>query len=179
MYNQQEHWAVFPEDPRYSASDLGRIKNNETGKILVPFVSQAKTNPYYRVHLSNSVIVGVHYIVLASFVPKPEADSVCDHINRNSLDNRLENLRWVSFRANVLNSERCTIYSFKDGEYLGEYKGWKSVADAVGLTYEYVKKRSNGRKHYTSNTINGVRYMSEKKYRKLTGYKRFIIPISE
>lgn len=171
MYNQQEHWAVFPEDPKFSASDLGRIKNNETGKIIKAHIRRAKTNPYYRVHLSNGKIVSVHYIVLASFVPKPEEGAICDHINRNSLDNRLENLRWVSFNANVLNSERCTVYGFKDGEYVGEYKGWKCVAGVVGMDYEYVK--------HCPKPINGVRYMSEKKYRKLTGYKRFIIPISE
>ena len=171
MSNPQEHWAVFPEDPKFSASDLGRIKNNETGKIIKAHIRRAKTNLYYRVHLSNGKIVSVHYIVLASFVPKPEEGAICDHINRNSLDNRLENLRWVSFNANVLNSERCTIYSFKDGEYVGEYKGWKCVAGVVGMDYEYVK--------HCPKPINGVRYMSEKKYRKLTGYKRFIIPISD
>lgn len=35
--------------------------------------------------------------------PKPKANLVCDHINRDRLDNRLSNLRWVERWVNVAN----------------------------------------------------------------------------
>lgn len=115
-------------------------------------------------------------MVLASFVPKPDGDFVCDHINRNSLDNRLENLRWVSTRSNTLNSSYRTIYVFLGGQFLKSFAGWQEAADFVGVNADYLRKRCNGNDtRYSSKTINGYLITTEKRYRAKSGYKHFII----
>ena len=165
-----EDWSVFPEDTNYSASNLGRIKNNKTGKILSGHITYSKTTPYIYIKCHPSgKSVGAHYMVLASFIPKPKGVWVCDHINHNTLDNRLENLRWLSVRDNIMNSDYRTIYGFYNGEYVRNFKGWKEVGEFTGLN----PKTASGRAR--TKIINGWRFMTIKAFRKKSGYNRFVI----
>lgn len=53
-----------------------------------------------------SYYVGVHYLVLMSFVgPKPEGYTVC-HIDNDKMNNKLENLRYDSLRENSIDMYR-------------------------------------------------------------------------
>ena len=170
MENNQEVWAVFPEFPTYSASNLGRVRNDITGRILSNHLTYGKKLPYYRIRLSdhrNVRTLGVHYMVLASFVPRPDGDWVCDHINHNSLDN----LRWVSIRDNTMNSDARCFLCFKDGEYLATFTGWVEAGAFLKVDPEYLRncmRTKNG-------NYNGYVVMSIKKYRRLSGYHHFII----
>jgi hypothetical protein len=42
-------------------------------------------------------------MVALAFIPNPDNKSDVDHINRNKLDNRMENLRWVNRSENQIN----------------------------------------------------------------------------
>ena len=139
----QETWKTFPEDPRYEVSDQGRVKDTKTGKITVGTISQGKANKYLRFTPKNlNRHIGVHYMVLRTFTEKPEGKYQPDHINHNTFDNRLSNLRWLTNRENTLNSSRCIIYSFtSEGKYETSYNGWKEAGKSVGVSGEYLRKR--------------------------------------
>ena len=92
----EEEWKVYKETYSngsghriYEVSNLGNIKVN--GKLMKP----EEHRGYYRV-----ATVSIHRAVAELFVPNPDNKPQVDHINTNPLDNRAENLRWVTQKEN-------------------------------------------------------------------------------
>jgi hypothetical protein len=97
----------------YSVSDMGRVRGPR--KLLRP---GADGGGYLAVNLCKDgcqVLMKVHRIVAAAFIPNPDGKREVDHINRNRQDNRFENLQWATKRENMLNTNR------HNGERYGIY----------------------------------------------------------
>ncbi len=102
---------------RYEISSLGRVrsKNREIaynggirhfkGKILAQNIKEN----YCRVAIKskqstqNALTFLVHRLVANAFIPNPFNHPLVDHIDNNTLNNTLENLRWVSHSENANN----------------------------------------------------------------------------
>lgn len=84
-------------DGRYMVSSYGRVKNATTGMIL-----KQRTNykGYNLVGLGKGDTKVVHRLVAEAFIPNPDGKPCVDHINTVRDDNRVENLRWVTYSEN-------------------------------------------------------------------------------
>ena len=84
----------------YSNGDVLGLKRN---KFLKPFKN---TIGYLQVELwkdGKGKKFLVHRLQGIHFIPNPENKSCIDHINRDKLDNRIENLRWATHEENMSN----------------------------------------------------------------------------
>ena len=102
MNNQEERWHHC-EVPytRYMVSNLGRVKNAHTGRILK---SKLQFNGYRVLGLSYKGEVKmkfVHRLVALAFVPGYQKGLQVNHKNGVKNDNRVENLEWVTPSENT------------------------------------------------------------------------------
>ena len=69
----------------------------------------------------------VHRLLATAFIPNPENKSCVDHINGIRDDNRLENLRWVTHRENMLGfrKDRGKFAIITKGSIYKTKYGWK------------------------------------------------------
>jgi len=97
-----EEFKPVPFCEEYSVSNLGRVKNNRTGRILKCWDSNGYE--YCRIIKDKKHIkTGVHRLVCICFLDNPENLPEVDHIDRNRKNNKVDNLRWCSRVENSLN----------------------------------------------------------------------------
>ena len=88
-----ERWLIIPDNELYSISSYGRVKNNETNRLL----HLDNCQKYTRVQLKNKKHYYVHRLVYCVFNNDYVLDGfVVDHIDNNPKNNRLENLQKIT-----------------------------------------------------------------------------------
>lgn len=100
----KEKWVLYEDNPTYAVSDMGRVKNANTGYILRPWKTK---KGYLKLRLADKSSptrqssIFVHRLVMYAFVGKQPSTVPVDHINNNRVDNRLTNLRYVTQNINL------------------------------------------------------------------------------
>ena len=98
----------------YLIFEDGSIINTITGKKAKPTLANTD---YYVIGLTSDrkrKLFLLHRLIALAFIPNPDNKPFVDHINRNRGDNRIENLRWATFKENTHN-QKCfsnTGYKF-------------------------------------------------------------------
>jgi hypothetical protein len=100
----REYWVVCKEDERYMISTFGRVRGMRTD-FLKPFYSKSNgcENKYASVKLGRYKDYRIHRLMGNNFLPNPNNYPEIDHIDRNSQNNHISNLRWVSRSENQIN----------------------------------------------------------------------------
>ena len=91
-------WKPIPGFDGYEASSDGHIRNSETLKQPKTYINNTG---YYLAYCHPYGTCLVHRLVCLTFNPNPNNLAQVNHINANKLDNRPENLEWVSLGDNV------------------------------------------------------------------------------
>jgi hypothetical protein len=124
---ESEEWKdVLGYEGLYQVSSLGNVRRNNKIRKLNGY-------RYYRMDLYKDTICKVylvHRLVALAFIPNPDNKPEVDHINKNRIDNRIENLRWVTSKEN-----KETAIKHRQGSPPGE-TGQKFISLTSQNTYK-------------------------------------------
>jgi len=99
-----DDWIECKKYPGYFVNKNGDVKGLRKD-LLKGSLQKSRGGSFYKVvRIGHSgPDIRVHCLVAEAFIPNPNNKPEIDHINRNSLDNRVENLRWVTRSENQIN----------------------------------------------------------------------------
>ncbi len=92
---------TIDEFPNYQVSNHGRVFSKKSDKFLKPYCS--KTTGYFYVSLfkdGKQKSRYVHRLVALAYIDNPESKPLVDHIDRNTKNNQVANLRWATSSEN-------------------------------------------------------------------------------
>ena len=120
-------------------------------------VSECVDNGYYRVCI-NLKRVFKHRLIAIQWIENddPETKDQIDHINRNKLDNRIENLRWISQSENIKNRDK---YQKQQCEYISKLpENSIKIDDYNGIELDRYYYDTDSEKLYLQTVTKNVRY---------------------
>ncbi len=129
-----ENWKSINGYENYKISDHGNVKNIKTNKMLKPRVN---SNGYCCVDLHDNKLrstKSIHRLVAEAFFDNPDNKRCVDHIDRNKLNNHVNNLR---FATDSENGSNRTIGSNNTSGIVGVYfckdrNKWRAVIKKDG-----------------------------------------------
>lgn len=149
----------FPNRDRFNRYHKSHILPKRLSKQGYEIVSLSKDGKTYTRK--------VHRLVAEAFIPNPENKPCIDHINTVKTDNRVENLRWVTYAENMNNSitrekmlEDTSKYISQQGadnpfsQPIYQYTiggvlvaSYPSIGEAIretGVSYNTIKRNADG-----------------------------------
>ena len=183
-----EEYRSITDSPNYEVSNFGNVRNKKTKFVLKPRIEKAPHCDYVRYNVHIADVDGkqrnqkIHRLVAEAFIPKVEGKDIIDHIDGNTENNNVSNLRWATYSENSLNSktridnvsgERNIFYSVQKQKWTYSHtKDKKTIScgfydtkeEAIKAkeTGDYnLMKTNTGEKHITYKA-NRNKYMFEK-----------------
>ena len=154
----------------YDVSNYGQIRNRKTGYILKMALSGNErylNMPFYIHRVLYKRLV--HRLVAEAFVPNPDVKTFVqvDHIDGNRLNNRADNLEWVTAKENKRRSIEMGLWNPRHGnQKKGSENGISThteeqatavcklleenklnlleIANKVGVDYDFVRSIKKG-----------------------------------
>ena len=100
-YIEGEVWKVSKDFPNYIISSYGRVFSLYQERLLKPYVCPFKGKmDYLYVKLTKckgqKESIRLHKLVAKTFIDNPKHKKIVHHIDCNALNNRADNLMWVT-----------------------------------------------------------------------------------
>lgn len=142
-------------EPQYILSKDGKIKNSKIQKELTPRIK----NGYYFVSLKCNDQkyheFSLHRLLATTFIPVDnQEDKIINHKNGDKLDNRIDNLEWITQKENIqhalknelipVNKKAVLQYSL-DGIFINKYNSIQEAVEKTGCDRSAIIKVCKGK----------------------------------
>ena len=136
----------IPDYPDYMITRDGRVFSKKYGgyRSLRPHLNN---RGYLHVTLCNKgdlKSLTIHRLVAFTYIPNPHNYNIVDHIDRNRINNNVENLRWVTSLMNLQNKGeyKNNKSGYKNISYHKSQKCWRYMKNINGVTTQkYFKSK--------------------------------------
>jgi hypothetical protein len=115
-----EIWKEIPSIKTHEASNLGRVRNVKTKRIM----KQSITMGYYRVFIKKTCLV--HRLVAEAFLDKSDY-KIVHHKDNDKKNNNVENLEWNTQSYNVKKAYNDGLIKCRKGISNPNYKNGKYI----------------------------------------------------
>ena len=175
----------------YQVSSLGRVRSLDREIVVLRggnyyskiqkgciITNQKDTRGYNQVQLHKGTrkqvcTMRVCRLVANAFIPNPDNKPCIDHINTDREDDRVSNLRWVSYKENSENpltiqhhqgthkvphipNRKPVVQYSKDGIFIKKWASAEEAAAALSLTKSNIQSVAGHRPH--SHTAGGYKW---------------------
>ena len=147
--------------PAYRISKEGIVTNIAYPNQYMEIKSRVDRGGYEALRLTDNGITHtkfVHRLIAQTFLVPIEGKQFVNHINGNKLDNRIENLEWVSHAENIehaykngLCKKNCIM--IQDNTSGKIYQSIKEAAIYTSIPYSSLKNMLCGRRTNRSNLV--------------------------
>lgn len=185
MNSVKEEWRKVAVNDIYSVSNLGRVRNDKTGRILK---QKTEKDGYFEVTLHRKAkqkTYRVHRLVALAFIPQLDKNrNEVDHIDYNKKNNRVDNLRWLTTQENLEHSRDRMLEGIKNsknnppkpvkvpkvvkkpiqqidintGEIVAEYPSLTDAVKATGFNGGCISLATNGKYLGKLDTYKGFKW---------------------
>ena len=136
----------------YEISNLGNVRNLITNRNIKKHING---QGYYAVNLKNDLKirpVRIHRLIAIAFIVNPDNKPCVDHIDNNTLNNNINNLRWATTSENGMNQKMSikNTSGVKGVRYDKDRKKWKAEIKLNGINmhigrYETIEEATRAR----------------------------------
>lgn len=161
------------EITRWSVNEEGQVRNDETGKFLKGTILHTYRYINFRWN-GKQKNKSIHRLVAEAFLPNPNNLPCVHHIDGDRLNNRLDNLKWVSEQENV---KQAKPPKKQEKHFQGEIEGeeWRYFRDTLYQISNKgrIKNTKTGRITYGAKIDSGYRRFEI--YFQNGKHKRFLV----
>ena len=145
-------WKTIEGYEKYKVSNTGRVRHKKNGNFLTGNINH---DGYCRVKLTRfdgkCRSIFIHRLVAEAFLDRPEGTTEVNHIDKNKLNNCVENLEWCDHTKNMRHSCDKSVICLNDGKV---YLSGRDAALAYGLNPNSLREVARGSKR----SIHGMRF---------------------
>ena len=140
--NIKNNFVEIKQFPNYFINKNGKvIKLNKDG-ITYKERKLVLSNGYYYVLLSNNNkkrTCLLHRLLAETFIPNPKKLNIVSHKNKNTLDNRINNLMWVH-RRGIIDNKNKKVFVYENNKLIKEYVSIKETVRDLNISYYILRK---------------------------------------